>query len=376
MTIRSCFFISLCAVAVMSRTTSVSSQTPSQRPPARPSAPVTQPKFKAIWERVPFNKDIGLKAVACSGPETCWVVGDRATILHTINGGKTWDVQLGGDTEATDEPLTKIFALDANHAWAMNERGKILGTADGHTWVELSDVSGTTKGVWFVSPKVGLEIENPDSTSQSTIRRSEDGGKSWKPTSRCSVETTIDGQPRKLDCRLATAQFVSSAIGFIGGEAATGMGSQVGVFGKTADAGQTWVMSVIPETKRRVTGLHFWSEKEGIAVLDAGEEVHWTVDGGGTWTRSVRQRLWPSYYGCGEGKLIVGAVESGREISYSVNGGRNFTTRAFGTPASVRAVTFFDSKNGYLIGDHAMAYRYRIVPSDYSSPGMLPAIAP
>lgn len=352
------------------------SSRPAANPPAGARKAGDQPATKAIWERVPFDKDIGLRAIACTGPETCWVVGDKSTILHTNDGGKTWQVQLGGDPEATDDSLIRVFFLDSKHGWAMSPRGKILGTTDGSTWAELSTVSGTSDGVWFLSPRVGLELENRDSTSQSTMQRSEDGGKSWKPLSRCSVDTTIDGLARKLDCMMETTHFLSSTVGFVGGAGTVGMAKSVAVFGKTTDGGQRWTMSVIPETTRRISSLHFWSEKEGIAVLDRGEEVHWTEDGGASWTRSVKQRLWPSYYGSGEGKIIVGVGESGQQIAYSVNGGRNFSTRPFGTPAAVRAVTFFDAKNGYLIGDHGMAYRYKIVPSTYSSPGMIAALAP
>jgi hypothetical protein len=42
----------------------------------------------------------------------------------------------------------------------------------------------------------------------------------------------------------------------------------------------------------------------------------------------------------------------------------------------VRAVAFFDATNGMLVGDHGMAYKYRIVPQEYSSPGMIAAAAP
>ncbi len=333
------------------------------------------PKFKAIWEPVPFNKDVNLNALACVGPETCWVAGDKSTILFTPDGGKTWRVQLGGDPEASDDALTKIFFLDAKNGWAMTDRGKILGTRDGSTWAELSTVSGTTKGVWFLSPQTGLEIENPDSTSESTLRRSDDGGKSWNPVSRCSVNATVGGLPRKLGCVMQTAQFLSPAVGFAGGGAGIDMATEVATFGKTSAGGQTWTMSVIPETKWRITDVKFWTEKDGIVVLSRGEEVYWTADGGGTWTRSVKQRLWPSLYGVGEGKIIVGVGEGGG-IGYSVNGGRNFTSRPFNLPARVHAVIFPDAQHGYLVGQHAMVFRYRIVPIDYTSQGMIGAVAP
>ncbi|MEK7403748.1 MAG: YCF48-related protein [Acidobacteriota bacterium] len=373
--------IAVCAFSIMSAAAQGPAPKAAQAKPAaaKPAASaagtVGAPKFKAIWEPVPFNKDIGLNAIACVGPETCWVVGDKSTILLTTDGGKTWQVQLGGDPEATDDALTKIFFLDAKNGWAMTDRGKILGTRDGSTWAELSTVSGTTKGVWFLSPQTGLEIENPDSTSQSTLRRSDDGGKTWKPLSRCSVEATVGGLPRKLGCMMRTAQFLSPTVGFAGGGAGISMGTDVATFGKTSDGGQTWTMAVVPETKWQITAVKFWTEKDGIVVLSRGEEVYWTADAGGTWTRSVKQRLWPSSYGVGEGKIIVGVGESGG-IGYSFNGGRNFTSRPITLPARVHAVTFPDAHHGYLVGQHAMVYRYRIVPIDYTSQGMIGAMAP
>ena len=76
-------------------------------------AKADDPSFKAIWEPVPYNKDINLNAIACVGPETCWVVGDKSTIIATTDGGKSWQVQLGGDPDSTNDSLTKIFILDA-----------------------------------------------------------------------------------------------------------------------------------------------------------------------------------------------------------------------------------------------------------------------
>ncbi len=345
------------------------------QPTASAAGTAGAPKLKAIWEPVPFNKDIALNAIACVGPETCWVVGDKSTILLTTDGGKTWQVQLGGDPEASDDPLTEVFFLDAKNGWAITDRAKILGTRDGSTWAELSTVSGTTKGVWFLSPQAGLEIENADSTSQSTLRRSDDGGKTWKPLSRCSVDAMVGGLPRKLGCVMATAQFLSPSVGFAGGGAEFAMATRMAAFGKTSDGGQTWTMSVIPETKHSITDVAFWTEKDGIVVLSKGEEVYWTTDGGGTWTRAVKQRLWPSQHAVGEGKIIVGVGEDGG-IAYSFNGGRNFTSRPFTLPARVHAVTFPDAQHGYLVGQHAMVFRYRIVPIDYTSQGMIGAAAP
>lgn len=91
--------------------------------------------------------------------------------------------------------------------------------------------------------------------------------------------------------------------------------------------------------------------------------------------RSVRQRLWPSAFGVGDGKIIVGIGEGGG-IGYPFNGGSNFTSRPLALPARAAAVTFPDAQHGYLMGQHAMVYRYRIVPINYTRKGMIAAMAP
>jgi hypothetical protein len=51
------------------------------------------------------------------------------------------------------------------------------------------------------------------------------------------------------------------------------------------------------------------------------------------------------------------------------------TSRPFALPARVQAVTFPDAQHGYLVGQHAPVYRYRIVPVDYKIQGMFAATA-
>src|SRR3972149_9364586 len=76
--------------------------------PAAQAAKAPEPKFKAIWEPVPFSQDIELTAIACTGPETCWVAGAKSTILHTTDGGKTWQAQLGGGSGGARQGVARI----------------------------------------------------------------------------------------------------------------------------------------------------------------------------------------------------------------------------------------------------------------------------
>lgn len=337
-----------------------------------PAAKAAEPKFKAIWEPVPFNQDIELTAISCVGPETCWVAGAKSTILFTSDGGSTWQAQLGGDPEATDEDLAEMVFLDAQHGWVKTVRHRIMATTDGSTWVELSKVPSTSKGLWFSTPQVGFVADNSDSQTQTHLNRTQDGGRTWTRADPCSLQATIGGLSRRIGCMARRIQFVSPTTGFMGAYAGTT--PSTAVFSKTSDGGATWTHSIIPSTQHGVDSIHFWSENDGLALLASGQ-TFWTADGGATWTGSTNPPSWRSYYASGEGKIVVGVNENGRQAGYSFNGGRSFSSRPLGLPALARAVTFPDARHGYLVGQHGMVYRYRIVPIDYSSEGMIAAAA-
>jgi len=339
----------------------------------KPAAKEDAPKWKAIWEPAPYNKDIELTDIACTGPETCWVAGGKGTIIETTDGGKSWKTHLGGDPEGREEDFAEIFFLDGTHGWAMTERHQVVGMTNG-AWSELSKVPSTARALTFVAPQRGILADRSDSQSTTHLNRTEDGGKTWKRSDPCSVDTTVDNLPRKLGCMVQTIQFVSPTVGFMGSGAPINMGTDMAAFSKSSDAGATWVHSVIPATKHRVDEMHFWSEKDGIVVLSGGE-VLWTADAGGSWSGSVSAPAWKSHFASGQGKIIVGVSQNGSQAGYSFNGGRSFSSRAMRLPAQVRAVEFPDATHGYLVGQHGMAYRYRIVPAEYTSQGMIAAPA-
>jgi photosystem II stability/assembly factor-like uncharacterized protein len=342
---------------------------------AAKAATKAEPKFKAIWEPVPFTKDIQLNAISCAGPETCWVAGDKSTILFTSDGGTTWQAQLGGDPEGTEEDLAEIFFLDDKHGWVKTERSKLMATTDGNNWAEMGKAPSTAKGLWFSTPQTGFINDNHDSTSRSLLNRSDDGGRTWVRGNPCGLDAVVDGLPRKLGCLMSVTQFVTPQTGFMGGGAPIAMGTSMAAFSKTTDGGASWTSAVIPATKHKIDSIHFWSEKDGLVLLASGQ-TFWTADAGTTWTGSLNPPAWRSHYASGEGKIIVGVNRTGQQIGYSFNGGRNFTSRPAKLPTEANAITFPDAQHGYLVGRHGMVYRYRIVPIDYTSQGMIGAMAP
>jgi hypothetical protein len=59
--------------------------------------------------------------------------------------------------------------------------------------------------------------------------------------------------------------------------------------------------------------------------------------------------------------------------TYTTDGGKRWASVSLRFPAYVKAYSLPSPQRGYLVGEHGMVYRYRIVPVEYSSKGMLPA---
>ena len=85
--------------------------------PAKKAAPQTEAKFKAIWEPVNVKEDLALTSVHFVSPDEGWVAGGTTSmnggvIVHTSDGGVTWETQLG-DPASADRAYDHLRFLDA-----------------------------------------------------------------------------------------------------------------------------------------------------------------------------------------------------------------------------------------------------------------------
>jgi photosystem II stability/assembly factor-like uncharacterized protein len=350
------------AVLFLTSIQAVEAQTPKKAPPAG-AASATQPKFKAVWEPANYPKDINLLDVKFVSAEEGWAVGDKNTILHTKDGAKTWEAQLGGDPESSDRELREVYFLDSTHGWTRGAAEKLMRTSNGGgSWEEIGKLSQHEKALNFVSPQTGF-------TAYRAIRRTDDSGKTWKPVFPCALELQVDGLARKVDCYFNDLTFPSTTVGYAVGQL-TG-GKRGGVVARTKDGGGTWTLSAPESMEDHGIQAFFWNENSGLATMYAGKTLM-TTNGGEAWSGIVtpfggeRAR-----YAMGGGKL--GVIIEYRKVAYSTDGGRTFSSREFPVPANVNAVAFPDAKHGYLVGEHGMIYRYHIVPVDYTAKGIIPA---
>jgi photosystem II stability/assembly factor-like uncharacterized protein len=352
----------------------------SAQTPKKTDKAAEKPKFKAIWEPVNFKQDIKLTDVHFVSEQVGWVSGASGTLLKTTDGGDAWTVVLGGDAGAKDEPIDKLRFSSETHGWAVKGTGKLLRTTDGSNWEEFGRI-GEEYGYYydyaFVGPTSGVQIvKHTESISQTR-----DGGKTWKTVlPRCTASLEIDGLAREVKCTPKSFFFLSPTVGFAVGAATAPTGGvtpgKAVVVLKTDDGGTTWKnLSVIPDVAHEHES-HFWQgvvftdENTGFVIMPRGSKFLATSDGGKTW-RGVIANAKAELKFAGP----VGWSFEGNKLTYTTDGGKRWASAALRFPAAVKAFSLPTPQRGYVVGDHGMIYRYRIVPIDYAGKGLLEAPA-
>ena len=349
-------------------------QPPKKSAPAKTSAPKgAEPKFQAIWEPVNVKEDVRLFSAYFVSPDEGWVAGgsnelNGGIILHTKNGGATWETQLG-DPQSSDRAYRQLRFLNSNLGWAAQSTPggdhKLLRTTDGQSWQQAGTVAQHRTDYIFTSADIGFVTYGKD------ILRTQDGGRHWQPVYNCRVKTEVNGLTRDVGCEFEKIVFVDPKTGFaISREMTRDSGF---VFAKTNDGGASWQSSVIlPGENGKEGGLWFTDERHGVLRVIDGK-LFYTEDAGATWTGASGQA---------DGKPEIQFVDSEvgwmvnyRTMSYTTDGGKHWVSRRIAFPASVDAFSFVRRDRGYAVGEHGMVYRYRIVPIDYTSKGMLSAPA-
>ena len=331
---------------------------------ARPAA--SPPQYKGILEPVSFSEDIDLLHVFFVNTEVGWAAGEKGTIIHTTDGGKSWDAQLGGDPADNADAIRALHFLDEHRGWAVQGR-KMLYTRDGSSWEEIGTTPEVTESVAFTSPRVGFIAGSPSEYQRSpnTIFRSNDGGRSWKPVFTCSAKVSMAGLNKNVPCRIGRIQFVNRSVAYVPAEQdCFGAGCNgPPLIVKTTDGGQSWRAMTGPGVveEDRVVGVFFTDENTGFARL-ASKKLHMTTDGGITWRGIVASPGTDMQFA---DPTVGWGVDLGWgefRVSFTTDGGRRWSNREIRLPATSRAYSFPRRDRAYVVGDDGMVFRYRVVP--------------
>lgn len=339
-------------------------------------APTTgDQSVKAVWEPVNYPDDLELNDVFFVTDQEGWITGGKSAmrggvILHTSDGGDHWDVQVG-DPQSADRAFHDLRFIEPTHGWATQHTGsdeRLLHTTDGIHWQLAGKMKEHFEDYQFTSDNDGVMVHRED------IFTTHDGGRSWSPVFKCRAKVEVNGLTREMRCQWVRLQFLTPQTGYAIGYAVGSHLDQVFV-ARTDDGGQSWNLSTSP-VMGQAGDAFLIDDRTGYLRTGAPNtgQLFKTSDSGATW-----QGLAAS-----PGKRIafadpeVGWAVYLRKVSFTHDGGGTWNSREYPFPTAVKAFSLPRRDRGYVVGDHGMIYRYRVVPLSFAVKGLIeaPRLAP
>ena len=242
------------------------------------------------WERQASGTKRHLFTVHFPDSNNGWAAGDVMTIIHTADGGKTWEPQTV--QQSTDENVfaaeviyNGVFFHDANEGWLVGEFGSIYHTMDGgRNWENRpceALAPKTAEDEWELPKLTLFDIRFADRQRgfilgvDGTLLKTDDGGKEWK----------------KIDSASTNSLFSIAMVG----DKCWAVGDR-GAYIMSGDGGNTWTNNDDAiHTKGWLTSVAFVNETVGWVVGKSGA-VFKTIDGGKTfeWLSGVSYD-WPEF---------------------------------------------------------------------------------
>lgn len=163
-----------------------------------------------------------LQAASFVNEDEGWVVCTNGEIMHTDDGGDTWEAQAGVGPQLND-----VFFVDSMRGWAAGQiggsilDGVVYGTEDGgKTWEKQKGNFTGIKSIHFVNENEGW-CSGWVGAPESRIYHTADAGKHWE------LQSVKPGLVNDV-------YFVSENEGWLGGES--------GLIYHTEDGGRSWVI--------------------------------------------------------------------------------------------------------------------------------------
>jgi photosystem II stability/assembly factor-like uncharacterized protein len=290
--------------------------------------------------------------------ERAIVVGYGGKILVTSNGGASFDRVDGG----TDLALYKVAAV-GDRLWISGQEGLILHSNDGgKTWQKQnSDTKMYLFSIFFMDENRGFAVGD-----SSTLTETSDGGKTWKArTVSTGEENTSEMALAMQDPIFYDVRFSDDQSGWIAGE--------FGQLLRTTDGGQTWTANqktlmtpesgiVDPIDLPTFFGQYAVNDQDVLAAgLDG--KIARTRDGGVTWRFEPMKLAFPiseplyQPYVTPDG--TGWAVGGGGEIVQVAAGQSEWGRPNLGMPIYtwLRSISFADAQHGWMAGGFGMILR-------------------
>ena len=240
---------------------------------------------EAEWGEFPIPIE-GLypKDIAVADENNIWVTGfdlgrAQPVILHTADGGETWEEQESGINDGWfnaiyfNDPLTGIVVGRDN---STNRVAAVKTTDGGETWntMAIPPINGILYDVTCTGGGTCWSVGRNLDTDESLILYSNDGT-TWN----------VREHPAEI-ASLYGIDFPAQDIGYAAGRLGTGPESAGPFMLKTEDGGDTWRELNLPGVEGgSISALDFWDPMNGVVVGHIAEDglLGWTGDGGVNW---------------------------------------------------------------------------------------------
>lgn len=320
-------------------------------------APARFPAPHWWWRPVEINPHRRLPLVPTANLQGCyftndqgWVVGTGGVILHTPDGGRTWQAQTNVVWEE-ERPAVAVEldslsqgAYDAGNKanlstrqfTAQSQQGQIKNAPPPKAAQDKSDAV----------PPIDLPLLPPAPVALSDVQFV-DAQRGWAVGSRGTILHTADGGRHWESQVSGTREFLRS-VAFVDAQHGWVVGTR-GTILHSTDGGQTWEPQTA-DTRETLNSVVFVDTQLGWAVGNQVEIWH-TIDGGKTWkaqTSTTGVTLFSVAFADADNGWVAGSAGT---ILHTTDGGRTWRPQDSNTKAALASVKFLDSRRGWVVGD-------------------------
>ncbi|MEA2096080.1 MAG: YCF48-related protein [Candidatus Cloacimonadota bacterium] len=271
------------------------------------------------WEYQETNTTERLYDVSFIDNLEGWVAGNDGLIFHTTDGGNSWTSQ----NSTTTTNLQSIIFVDALNGWAAGSYGTIVHTSDGGiNWTaQTSGISSKIYSIFFIDDLNGWAVSASD-----YIIHTSDGGTTWTTQTNPTTDSMKD------------IIFYDVNEGWAAGQHS---------ILHTVDGGTIWVEQTNPGDEN-LYGIGMGDNNHLWAVGIDGEILA-TTDGGATWVEQSFALDW--LLGAHFVNDLTGwIVGSGGVVYKTTDGGLNWIAQRAGTSSGLRRTVFVDENNVWGCG--------------------------
>jgi photosystem II stability/assembly factor-like uncharacterized protein len=310
---------------------------------------------QGTWERLSIPTDKFLRSVCFTDSLYGWVAGDSGTIIHTTDGGKTWNFQ---DSKTKNE-IADIFFLDRNRGWAssfnysVSPFGTVIlkTTNGGADWTSVAYPAENIfmNCILFLDSLNGWMGGMPHALVKTT-----NGGIDW---TEAEVDSSVFSQFPVLNIKFYDRQY---------GYACGGMHDIAGVIWRTSDGGDKWYAIDPAEAPAdEVFQLYLF---DSLNVMGAGGDPDFgygvgmirTSDGGLTWNYHELGIIGNAFdLAFRTDKEAWAPLGPSLKLIYSKDAGSTWTDVSTPDSTSIYNLIFTDSLHGFATGRNGAVLKYK-----------------